>query len=136
MRIIKQNVGVDISKSTFDVRFVELYENHEVKYKQYKKFQNNIEGIKSFANWCDKQLDINNKLHITMEATGVYYESLAYIMSEDDSYVIHVVLPNMAKKYFESLSSKNKTDKIDAKNLGLLVRLQNNKIEDQFLLLL
>ena len=120
MRIIKQNVGVDISKSTFDVRFVELYENHEVKYKQYKKFQNNIEGIKSFAYWCDKQVDINNKLHITMEATGIYYESLAYIMSEDDRFVIHVVLPNMAKKYFESLSSKNKTDKIDAKNLGLL----------------
>jgi transposase len=120
MRIIKQNVGVDISKSTFDVRFVELDENHEVKYKRYKKFQNSIEGIKSFTQWCDQQLNINNKLHITMEATGVYYESLAYTMSEDDRFVVHVVLPNMAKKYFESLNTKNKTDKIDAKNLGLL----------------
>ena len=120
MRIIKQNVGVDISKSTFDVRFVELYENHEVKYKAYKKFQNNAQGIGLFTQWCDKQLDINNKLHITMEATGVYYESLAYTMSEDERLIVHVVLPNMAKKYFESLNTKNKTDKIDAKNLGLL----------------
>ncbi len=120
MRIIKQNVGVDISKSTFDVRFVELYENHEVKYKRYKKFQNSIEGINLFTQWCNDQLDINFKLHITMEATGVYYESLAYTMSEDDRFTVHVVLPNMAKKYFESLNVKNKTDKIDAKNLGLL----------------
>ncbi len=120
MRIIKQNIGVDISKSTFDVRFVELYENHEVKYKLYKKFQNSSEGIELFVQWCKKQLDVNIDLHITMEATGVYYESLAYRMIEDDRFVVHVVLPNMAKKYFESLNTKNKTDKVDAKNLGLL----------------
>lgn len=120
MRIIKQNIGVYISKSTFDVRFVELHANHEVKYKRYKKFQNSIEGIKLFTQWCEEQLDINNNLHIKMEATGVYYESLAYTMSKYDRFIVHVVLPNMAKKYFESLNTKNKTDKIDAKNLGLL----------------
>jgi len=120
MRIIKQNVGIDISKSTFDVRFVELCENNKVTYRNYKKFANNTDGINSFYKWCSHLRSNDISLHITMEATGVYHESLAYRMSKKDDLTVHIVLPNIAKKYFESLNVKNKTDKIDAKNLGLL----------------
>ena len=52
-----------------------------------------------------------------MEATGVYYESLAYFM-EAESHTVHVVLPNQAKKYGQSLGVESKTDKIDAKTLA------------------
>jgi transposase len=52
-----------------------------------------------------------------MEATGVYYEQLAwYLHSQKCS--LSVVLPNKAKKYKESLGLKSKTDRIDAKGLS------------------
>jgi len=53
-----------------------------------------------------------------MEATGVYYEGLAYTLYEQDNATVHVLLPNIAKKYFESLNVKIKTDKVDSKILG------------------
>jgi transposase len=40
-----------------------------------------------------------------MEATGVYYESLAYYLWELD-HIIHVLLPNKAKKFADSLNIK------------------------------
>jgi transposase len=52
-----------------------------------------------------------------MEATGVYYEGLAFFLYEQ-SYNLHVVLPNYVKKYAESLGIKSKTDKLDAKTLA------------------
>jgi transposase len=56
-------------------------------------------------------------VHFTMEATGVYYEGLAFFLYEKE-YALHVVLPNYAKKYAESLGIKSKTDKLDAKALA------------------
>ncbi|MDR0542129.1 MAG: IS110 family transposase, partial [Dysgonamonadaceae bacterium] len=60
--------------------------------------------------WRIKDLD----LHFTMEATGVYYENLAYFL-HDQGHPVHVVLPNQSKKYGQSLGVESKTDKIDAK---------------------
>jgi len=53
----------------------------------------------------------------TMEATGVYYEGLAYFL-KSKSETVHVVLPNKSKKFAESLGLRSKTDKIDAKMLA------------------
>jgi len=52
-----------------------------------------------------------------MEATGVYYEELAYFL-HDKGLSVQVVLPNMSKNYLKSLNIKTKTDKIDAKYLS------------------
>lgn len=52
-----------------------------------------------------------------MEATGVYYESIAYHLNAIKQ-TVHVVLPNTSKHYFLSLNIKTKTDKIDAKVLS------------------
>ncbi len=59
------------------------------------------------------------ELHFTMEATGVYYENLAYFLIERTRNV-YVLLPIVAKKYFDSLNTKSKTDKIDSKLLARL----------------
>ena len=53
-----------------------------------------------------------------MEATGVYYENLAYYLNDNTGYYISVILPARAKYYFKSLSIKTKTDKVDAKMLS------------------
>jgi transposase len=52
-----------------------------------------------------------------MEATGVYYESIAYHLNAIKQ-TVHVVLPNTSKHYFSSLNIKTKTDKVDAKVLS------------------
>lgn len=52
-----------------------------------------------------------------MEATGVYYEGIAYYLVEQ-GFQVHVVLPNQAKKYGQSLGAKSKTDAIDARILA------------------
>ena len=52
-----------------------------------------------------------------MEATGVYYESLAFYLIENERKT-HVLLPNKVKKFGESLDYKSKTDHIDSKILG------------------
>jgi transposase len=63
--------------------------------------------------WVSGKSQSSLPVIFTMEATGVYYESLAYFLY-NLSYRLHIVLPNQAKKYGQSLGQKSKTDKIDA----------------------
>jgi transposase len=61
-----------------------------------------------------------------MEATGVYYENLAWHLHQKGSF-ISVILPNKARKYMQSLGIKSKTDKIDAKGLAQMGAQQQLK---------
>lgn len=56
-------------------------------------------------------------LSYVVEATGIYYENLAWHLFEQEA-SLSVILPNKAKKYLESLGLKSKNDKIDAKGLS------------------
>ncbi|GHT18598.1 IS110 family transposase [Bacteroidia bacterium] len=54
-----------------------------------------------------------------MEATGVYYEGLAYFLfAKKADFRVFIVLPNQSKAYGKSLGIKSKTDRIDAKILA------------------
>jgi transposase len=64
------------------------------------------------------------ELCFTMEATGVYYENLAWHLHQQDRQV-SVVLANLAKKYLQSLGYKSKNDKIDAKGLAQMGRKES-----------
>jgi len=58
-------------------------------------------------------------LYFVMEATGIYYEQLAwYLFSKELN--VSVVLPTKAKNYIRSTGLKSKNDKIDAKGLALM----------------
>ena len=118
MELLKQNVGVDISKDSFVATFAILLQGQVIKNKRTRKFNNTVKGIKEFTDWINKLKDPSSDLHVTMEATGIYYEELAYTLYEQERIIVHVLLPNMAKKYFESLNIKIKTDKVDSKVLG------------------
>ena len=117
--IIKHNVGIDISMNDFAVAYIVLYNDQTFKIRGTKKFNNNAKGFSEFINWIVKKNKENTEVHFTMEATGVYYESLAYYLHSKE-FDVHVVLPNIAKKYIESLSVKSKTDKLDSIALGRL----------------
>jgi transposase len=115
--IIKQSIGIDIAKDKFDVCFSVINLQQKVTIKSTRKFSNKPAGFKEFDNWLEKHIDPACSLVFVLEATGVYYEQLAWHLYQKD-YHISVVLPNKAKKYHESLGLKSKNDKIDAKGLA------------------
>lgn len=118
MKVLKQNVGVDIAKLNFVSTFTTLLEGQKIENKITSSFSNDKKGMEDFLKWIKKNKDAKLDVHVTMEATGVYYESLAYFLYEQEDIIVHVLLPNTAKKYFESLNIKTKTDKVDSKILG------------------
>ena len=113
---IKQNVGIDVSKDDFKVSFLCMQSDFHLVVCGSHTFANTAKGFKAFDNWV-RQKAVKLPLTFTMEATGVYYESLAYYLYEQGCNVF-VVLPNQSKKYGQSLGVKTKTDKIDARILA------------------
>jgi len=116
---IKQNVGVDISKDDFKVCFSCMTSTIEVVKLGSKTFDNSPNGFISLLEWVLQKNKGGVELlpSFTLEATGVYYEGLAYFLVEN-GYTVHVVLPNQSKKFGQSLGVRSKTDKIDAKILS------------------
>lgn len=117
MEIIRQNVGIDIGKDTFVATLTVLLNGQQVKHLVTRTFKNNQDGIKAFHLWVNQNKPAVFEISYTMEATGVYYESLAYFLF-DKKEMVHVLLPKKSKKFAESLNIKSKTDKIDSKILG------------------
>lgn len=121
IKVIKQNVGIDISKDDFKVCFYQLWSNGQQKIKGSRTFKNSLNAFKALHTWITKKnLGRTEQVRITLEATGVYHESLVHYLHSQDNYYISIVLPNKAKAYFKSYNLKSKTDKIDARALGLM----------------
>jgi len=124
--VLKQNVGVDISKADFKVCFYQL-ELCSTSMKQHKiikgtrTFKNTIKGFGAFVNWTMKKYSgcVIDKIRVTLEATGIYHEDLAHFLN-DQGFYVSVVLANQSKAYARSLNLKTKTDEVDAKMLGLM----------------
>jgi len=115
--IIKQNVGVDVAKDDIKVSFSNLTSDYRVVVRATRTFPNTATGFKRLQEWVNSKKRLDVAVRFTMEATGVYYEGLAYFLCEQ-GYSLHVVLPNYVKKYGQSLGIKSKTDKIDAQILA------------------
>jgi transposase len=113
METIKQVVGVDVSKDTFHVCLGTIDTRQKVKTLRQSSFSNTTNGFKEFLVWKNKHWLKGIPLWYVMEATGVYYENLAYFIVDHKENVA-VLLPNKAKHYAKSLDIKTKTDKIDA----------------------
>lgn len=116
-QILKQNVGVDLDKEKFEAAFYVIYAHMDTSVVATRKFENREQGVANFIAWLRKHSWEDMPVHVTMEATGVYYELLAYRLVEQQ-FPVHVMLPNKAKKFAQSLDMKSKTDKLDAKALG------------------
>ena len=118
MKIIKQAIGVDVSKDKFDCCLGCLSSDHIYSPIAEQTFANNASGFENLLRWAKQKSYSNVPLSIAMEATGVYYENLAYFLHDNTGFIIKVILPAQAKYYFKSLSHKTKTDKIDAQMIS------------------
>lgn len=118
MKIIKQNLALDVDSKELKVSFKTMLENLSIKTKGSRTFKNTLTGFQELKLWVEKKRQSGLPIHLTMEATGVYYENVAYYFNEQESYIIHIVLGNVSHAYLKSLNLKSKTDKIDAAGLA------------------
>lgn len=113
-QLVRQSVGIDISKATFDVQLIQFNLGTGLLTKVAKKqFNNKPSGFTQFSTWVNKYADPNCVVHYGMEATGVYHEQLTHYLHRLDAFV-SVLLPNKVKSFAQSFNEHSKTDAIDA----------------------
>jgi transposase len=109
-KILKQAVGIDVAQKELVVSLGRMHEGLITEIHAYKVFPNTKKGFSSLAEWVKKRMDSDVKVRYVMEATGVYHESLAYHLTNED-YEVSVVLPNKISNYSRTLEIKTITDK-------------------------
>jgi transposase len=116
--ILKISYGIDISSDDFAASYGVFYSDMEREVTNIKKFKNTKRGFDKFLAFTKKH---QNKINpdgtiqtwYVMEASGVYYENLAYYLNEKGLNV-HVALANKVKSYIKTLENKSKNDELDS----------------------
>ncbi len=117
-KVLKQVVGIDISKDDFYVCYKIKNEDNSITIKGTKSFENTPLGMAAFYSWCEKRnITKEVKLIFVMEATGVYYEELAYFLKSKNQEV-SVQLAQKLKYFAKGCNLKTKTDKVDAQMIA------------------
>jgi transposase len=116
-QIFKQSVGLDISKDTFVACFSQRQAGKSFHILSTRTFKCTNGAFEQFHKWVQSQRYTPAPLQLLMEATGVYYEELAYFLHAK-GYPLTFLLPNKTAAFARSLSYKSKTDSIDAKMLA------------------
>jgi transposase len=114
---MKDMVGVDVAKATFDVA-VAL--DQAGKFRTRAKLVNAIGGFTEFAVWLEKHAP---GAAVCMEATGKYHEALATFLFEQGK-TVYVVNPAQVKYFAQSQLARTKTDRTDAKLIARFARAQ------------
>jgi transposase len=117
MAVIKHVVGIDISMDSLSVRFGIITDSQEKRFMGTATFPNEARGFRKLLAWTTKQLvEPHAPVWFVMEATGVYYEHLAYFLVEHGG-LVAVILPNKLKHFAKTLDNKSKTDRLDAQSI-------------------
>ncbi len=111
-----QFLGIDVSKAKLDCLWLRDPETQKIK---TKIFQNTPDGHKALIKWIKITIKAEpENVHIIMEATGVYHESLAHYLFEQ-GFSVSVVNPARPKAFAKGLGSVHKNDKKDSYILAL-----------------
>lgn len=126
-KFIKYAIGLDIAKDKFDACLAIIDEHQQTKILSSKAaVPNSLNGFIELIKWADKHCKENIPRIFCMEATGIYYEPIAWYLHQQDCFV-SVLVPNKARYYMRSLGIKTKDDKIDAKGLATMSAEQTLK---------
>ncbi|TYZ12633.1 IS110 family transposase [Hymenobacter lutimineralis] len=116
---LKYVVGIDIAKDTFVACFGLIEPSQQLRFGKEATFDNTLAGFEALLAWAARQQATAAALWFVVEATGVYYEALAYFLADNEQ-ALSVLLPNKVKHFAQSTEFKSKTDQLDAR---LLCRL-------------
>ena len=109
-------MGIDVSKDSLSCCIGSSDLNQNEHFSKSKSFSNSEMGFKDLIKWTRDNTSTDN-LWFVMEATGVYYENLAYWLL-DNNQSVSVFLPNKINHYAKTLDIKTKTDQVDAQILA------------------
>src|SRR5450756_825222 len=85
MSILKQIVGIDISMNTFNARFGTTDTKQDCVLSSDQSYTNALSGFKQLLKWAKKSIvSADIPILFVMEATGVYYQQLAYFLVENN----------------------------------------------------
>jgi transposase len=110
----KVHVGIDISKTSFDVAIPQLGKDN---YK-HLKFKNNSVGFEKFTELLESES------FCILEASGVYYLQLA-IYLHNKGMIVSVVNPLTIKRFSQMRLMRAKTDKKDAAMIAEYGKVEN-----------
>ena len=115
--ILRMAAGLDISKDSIYVCIKHQDNSTAVSIKGTRNFTNTPKGIEALTKYLQKKLLANVPHIVVLEATGVYYENVAYYLS-DLAYNLTVILPKRSAYFAKSDNQKTKNDKEDSKMLA------------------
>ena len=104
---LKYVVGIDIAKDTFVACFGRIDVQQQLRFGKEAIFDNTLAGFTDLLAWTSKQQTTIAPLWFVVEATGVYYEALAYFLA-DNQQALSVLLPNKVKHFAQSTEQKSK----------------------------
>lgn len=122
-KVCRVSFGSDISSESFVASCGVMYDNLQREVNNVKKFANNRRGFEKFLAYTKKYLKSLNlsdgaEIWYVMEASGVYYENLAYFLHEK-GFNVHVALANKVKNFIKTMENKSKNDELDSKGISL-----------------
>ena len=116
MKILKQSIGIDVSKNDFKICLGLINERLETSILYERIYANESKSIKRFLKEVSGLINEDAAVLFVMEATGVYHENLAYRIVAH-GFPVAILLPNKAKSFSKSINIRAKSDIIDAKLL-------------------
>lgn len=117
-KVIKQVLGIDVAQKELVVCLGRMNEDLESELYARKTIANTSNGFETLLQWIKKLTDPAVPVKYVMEATGVYHESLAYFLANQNLQV-SIVLPNKISNYARSLTIKTVTDKTASEAIAL-----------------
>lgn len=116
-KIVKQVAGIDVAQNELVVCLGRMYDDWTPELYASKTFANTPKGFDSFVQWVKKLTDDSLPVRYAMEATGVYHESLAYWLDEQEL-AVSIILPNKISNYARTLDVKTVTDKTASEGIA------------------
>ncbi|MDO9376312.1 MAG: IS110 family transposase [Ferruginibacter sp.] len=117
-KLVKQILGIDVGQKELVVCLGRMTEDWAPELYASKAFPNSLKGFNAMEVWVKKLVDPDVPLRFVMEATGVYHESLAYYLC-DQQYAVSIVLPNKVSNYFRTLKVKTINDQTASQAIAL-----------------
>jgi transposase len=97
-KILKQCLGIDVSKLNLSLSLGFLTEKLEKQFMVHGDVSNDLSGYKELLKWLKKLVDSSVYFLIVMEATGVYHQSIAHYL-HSKGYAVCVMQSGRVKRY-------------------------------------
>src|SRR4030095_16586424 len=97
-KLMKQVLGIDVAQVELVTCLARKYDDLSEDQYVHKTFVNSAKGFDQMMVWIKKVTDTSVSVNYVMEATGVYHESLAYYLRDQDD-AVSIVLPNQISNY-------------------------------------